>query len=282
MSWCNLRQICLRAHHILGRLNVVTDKLSRHRLVIQTEWLMHLEAFAQVCHRRQHPEIDLLATRYNSKLPWFVSPVHDTKALAVDSLRLSLENLDLYAIPPIPLLTSVVHKALNHQCQRLIIIALGWPNMPWFWDLVELSSQIVNQVNFHSPSVEQIADFLLHLFQDRKLQPSTIHGYRSDNAYKIGNSTVTISKNENLNRLLDSFHMDRPKGHRGVPSWDFSLVLHQLTKGPFEPLRKASLKHLTFKMVFLLALGSGKCRSLGQSKHLSSVGLVQGFFVPLS
>ena len=30
---------------------------------------------------------------------------------------------------------------------------------------------------------------------------------------------------------------------------------------PFEPLRKASLKHLTFKKVFLLALGSGKRRS---------------------
>ena len=38
-------------------------------------------------------------------------------------------------------------------------------------------------------------------------------------------------------------------------------MLHQLTKAPFEPLRKASLKHLTFKTVFLLALGSGKRRS---------------------
>ena len=34
-----------------------------------------------------------------------------------------------------------------------------------------------------------------------------------------------------------------------------------LTKEPFEPLRKASLKHLTFKTVFLLALASGKRRS---------------------
>ena len=50
-----------------------------------------------------------------------------------------------------------------------------------------------------------------------------------------------------------------PKGHRGVPSWNLSLVLHQLTKPPFEPLRKTSLKHLIFKMVFLLALE--KCRS---------------------
>ena len=73
--------------------------------------------------------------------------------------------------------------------------------------------------------------------------------------------TINISKDENLTRLLDSFHRDRPKGRRGIPSWNLSLVLHQLTKAPFEPLKEASLKHLTFKTVFLLALGSGKRRS---------------------
>ena len=60
---------------------------------------------------------------------------------------------------------------------------------------------------------------------------------------------------------MDSFHRDRPKGRRGSPSWNLSLVLHQLTKASFEPLKEASLKHLTFKTVFLLALGSGKRRS---------------------
>ena len=40
------------------------------------------------------------------------------------------------------------------------------------------------------------------------------------------------------------------------------LVLHQLTKVPFELIKEASLKHLTFKTVFfLLAHGSGKRRS---------------------
>ena len=77
----------------------------------------------------------------------------------------------------------------------------------------------------------------------------------------VGNDRLAISKDENLSRLLDSFHRDKPKGRRGIPSWNLSLVLHQLTKAPFEPLRKASLKHLTFKTVFLLALGSGKRRS---------------------
>ena len=39
------------------------------------------------------------------------------------------------------------------------------------------------------------------------------------------------------------------------------MVLHQLTKAPFELVKEASLKYLTFKTVFLLALGSGKRRS---------------------
>ena len=56
-------------------------------------------------------------------------------------------------------------------------------------------------------------------------------------------------------------HTATAKGRKGIPSWNLSLVLHQLTKAPFEPLREASLKLLTFKTVFLLALGSGKRRS---------------------
>ena len=122
-----------------------------------------------------------------------------------------------------------------------------------------LSNQV--HVDSRTPPVKTVADFLMYLFQDRKLQPSTIDGYRSAIADKLGNSPINISKDENLTRLLDSFHRDRPKGRRGVPSWNLSLVLHQLTKAPFKPIKEASLKHLTFKTVFLLALGSGKRRS---------------------
>ena len=117
---------------------------------------------------------------------------------------------------------------------------------------------ITNQVDFRSPPVKSVADFLLYLFEDQKLQPSTIDGHRSAIADKLGNATINISKDDNLTRLLESFHRDRPKGRRGIPSWNLSLVLHQLMKAPFEALREASLKHLTFKAVFLLALGSGK------------------------
>ena len=59
-------------------------------------------------------------------------------------------------------------------------------------------------------------------------QPSTIGGYRSPIADKLGNSLFNISKDENLARLLDNFLRDRPKGRSGIPSWNFALAVHQL------------------------------------------------------
>ena len=333
LTWCSQRQVTLKARHIPGRLNVIADKLSRLGQTIQTEWSLIPEVFQSLCRRWHQPQIDLFATRFNYKLPQFVSPIPDPLAVAVDALTLPWEDLDAYAFPPTAILGKVVEKLLDTPCKRLILIAPGWPNMPWFWDLVQPSSPepttaaqpvdtalqpdpsqesdqskstrlaprataikeqgfseavaarieapqrrstrsvyeakwtiftkwcITNQVDFRSPPVNSVADFLLYLFEVKNLQPSTIDGYRSAIADKLGSTTVNISKDENLTRLLDSFHRDRPKGRRGIPSWNLSLVLHQLTKPPFEPLREASLKHLTFKTVFLLALGSGKRRS---------------------
>ena len=61
--------------------------------------------------------------------------------------------------------------------------------------------------------------------------------------------------------LLSSFHRDRPKSSRNLPKWNLSVVLNELTKTPFEPMKDTDLKHLTLKTAFLLALASGKRRS---------------------
>ena len=84
----------------------------------------------------------LICNQIQNKLSTFLTPVLDPQAWTADALSLSWEGLDLYAFPPIPLLGSVVNKILSPDCHQIILIALGWPNMPWFWDLVELSSQI--------------------------------------------------------------------------------------------------------------------------------------------
>ena len=77
-------------------------------------------------------QVDLFATRFNNKLPQFVSPVPDPQAWAVDALRLSWENLDPYAFPPAAILGKVVEKLQNYPCNRIILIAPGWPNIPGF------------------------------------------------------------------------------------------------------------------------------------------------------
>ena len=142
LTWCTRNQVTLKARHIPGRLNVVADKLSRLGQTIQTEWSLLPEVFQTICNRWRRPQIELFATRLNNKLPQFVSPVPDPMATAVDSLSLPWEDLDAYAFPPAAILGKVVEKLQDTPCKRIILIAPGWPNMPWFWDLVAMSSQI--------------------------------------------------------------------------------------------------------------------------------------------
>ena len=336
LTWCSQRQVTLKARHIPGHLNVIADKLSRLGQTIQTEWSLLPEVFQQICSQWHRPQIDLFATRFNHKLPQFVSPVPDSLAVAVDALTLPWEGSGCICLPTDRHIGQSGGEATgqpvqeNHcNCpgvaQHAFVLGLGGhvqsspsqlaqparsvdtafqsdpsqksdqPKSPCmaprataikeqgFSEAVAARIEapqrrstrsvyeakwtifakwcITNQVDLRSPPVKSVADFLMHLFEDKKLQSSTIDGYRSAIADKLGSATVNISKDENLTRLLESFHRDRPKGRRGIPSWNLSLVLHQLTKAPFEPLRDASLKHLTFKTVFLLALGSGKRRS---------------------
>ena len=121
---------------------MVADKLSRLDQTIQTEWSLLPEVFQVICSRCHRPQIDLFAMRFNNKLPLFVSPVPDPLATAIDAFSLPSENLDAYAFPPAAILGRVVEKLQDSPCKRIILIAPGWPNMPWFWDLVTMSSQI--------------------------------------------------------------------------------------------------------------------------------------------
>ena len=84
---------------------------------------------------------------------------------------------------------------------------------------------ITNQVDFRAPPVKSVADFLMYLFEDRKLQPSAIDGYQSAIADKLGNLPFNVSKDENLTRLLDSFHRDPRVGGeflRGTYPWSYT------------------------------------------------------------
>ena len=176
------------------------------------------------------------------------------------------------------------------QCHCLIIvIAPGLPGMPWFWDLVQLSTEIPtrsstrtiykskwalfekwcreNSVDFSTPSVKQVSDFFMYLYQDLNRRPSTIDGYRTAIVDTLGPTAHHIAHNADLHRFLSSFHRDRPKSSRNLPKWNLSVVLNELTKAPFEPMRDTDLKHLTLKTAFLLALASSKRHKKTTSKR---------------
>ena len=114
-----------------------------------------------------------------------------------------------------------------------------------------------NSVDFSTPSVKQISDFFMYLYQDLNRRPSTIDGYRIAIVDTLGPTAHHIAHNADLHRLLSSFHRDRPKCSRNLPKWYLSVVLNELTKAPFEPMKDTDLKHLTLKTAFLLALSSG-------------------------
>ena len=115
-------------------------------------------------------------------------------------------------------------------------------------------------MDFSTPSVKEVSDFFMYLYQDLNRHPSTIDGYRKAVVDTLGPAFLHISQSYDLNSLPSSFHRDRPKNSRNLPKCKLS-VLNKLTKAHFEPMKDTDLKHLTLKTAFLLALTSGKRRS---------------------
>ncbi|CAG2248579.1 unnamed protein product [Mytilus edulis] len=111
-------------------------------------------------------------------------------------------------------------------------------------------------------SVQQLADFLIHLFEEKGLSPSTIKGYRSAISRTILLSGgPDFGNDEFISLLVKNFTLERPRQRVLIPSWNLSLVLSALKNHPFEPAEKVEIKFLSYKCCFLLALASGRRRS---------------------
>ena len=235
MTWCHHYRITLKARHIPGCLNVMADLLSRSNQVQSTEWSLHPQVFKQICQRWFTPHVDLFATYVNHKLPLYVSPIPDPKAWDIDALNINWTGLTAYAYPPMALLHRVIQKIRQCNC-LIILIAPGWPGMPWFWDLVQLSTEIPLQLPVSTTLLKQSHNYVFH----SNPQHPNLH------AWCLG---VDNSKNK-----ASLWKWQRELLH-------LSVVLNELTKAPFEPMKDTDLKHLTLKTGFLLALASGKRRS---------------------
>ena len=141
-----------------------------------------------------------------------------------------------------------------------------------------------NLVDFSSPSVKHISDFFMYLYQDLNRRPSTIDGYTMTIVDTLGLAGHHIAQSSDLHRLLSSFHGIVPKVPGIFQNGNLSVVLNELTKVPFEPMKDTDLKHLTLKTAFLLALSSGKRRQRNPAwvaKKVSNLGQMgKGCLVP--
>ena len=120
LSWCTRQHITLRADN--PRLAERDSRQAIQTWPDHSEWSLHPEVFQAVCSRWHQPQVDLFATRFNNKLPQFVSPVPDPQAWAVDALSLSWEDLDPYAFPRAAILGKVVEKLQDYPCNRIIFV----------------------------------------------------------------------------------------------------------------------------------------------------------------
>ena len=161
MTWCHHYHITLKARHIPGCLNVMADLLSRSNQVQSTEWSLHPQVFKQICQKWFTPHVDLFATHLNHKLPLYVSPIPDPRAWDIDALNIDWTNLTAYAYPPTALLHKVIQKIKQCHC-LIIVIAPGWPGMPWFWDLVQLSTEIPLKLPVSTTLLKQSHKYVFH------------------------------------------------------------------------------------------------------------------------
>ena len=95
-----------------------------------------------------------------------------------------------------------------------------------------------NQVDFRAPPLKAIADFLLHLFQEKKLQPGTIDGYRSAIADKLGNSPLMSAKMRiSLVSWIVSIETDLRAGGASPPG-TFPWCYTSSQRLPLNPLKR--------------------------------------------
>ena len=104
---------------------------------------------------------------------------------------------------------------------------------------------------------------MVFLHDERGFAPPTITSYRSSLAVVIGsNDGVPLGHHPTLSRLVRSFSLARPRQRPQVPAWDLFRVLQFLASrpNPTDWTSHPERQFFTSKLVFLLALASGKRR----------------------
>ena len=165
LSWCQDRGITLRARHIPGKYNVISDQLSRQGQIISTEWSIHPSVIQAIKTTWEMPMIDLFATRYNNKLPTYFSPIPDQLAMGVDAMSQSWEGMIAYAYPPQAILMKVLQKIRQEKC-TVYLIAPAWSSRSWYPTLLSLLIDLPRKITIRPKLLKQPLSNVYHTNPD--------------------------------------------------------------------------------------------------------------------
>ncbi len=132
---------------------------------------------------------------------------------------------------------------------------------------------------------------VLEFLQDRfatGLSPSTLKVYvAAIAAYHAPLGKQSLGRNPLVTRFLKGTQRLRPLVRPRVPAWNLAVVLEALSKALFEPLGEVSLRFLTIKTAFLLAISSLKrvcdlqALSVAPSCLEFAPGMARAFLYPI-
>ncbi len=119
------------------------------------------------------------------------------------------------------------------------------------------------QVDPLDPSLGQVGEFFIHLYEVKNLSVSAIKGYRSamSSSLKFSkNEASSVGSDPKLSAMIRYFARNRFISRSVTPRWNLTSVLWSLCSAPYEPLGQASLLNLSIKTAFLLAFATAKRR----------------------
>lgn len=159
-KWCEERNLWIFASYIPSKENEVADFESR-RLEPETEFELNQSAFTKICKTLGTPEIDLFASRVNTKCEKYCSWKRDPGALWVDAFTVNWSPWFFYAFPPFTLIPKILKKIFNERARGILVVP-NWPSQSWYPRCMEM---------FESPPIIFKPNVNMLFSSDRKPHP---------------------------------------------------------------------------------------------------------------
>ncbi|CAK1581282.1 unnamed protein product [Parnassius mnemosyne] len=151
-QFCEKRMIWVFASYIKSKDNKEADFESRNRN-IDAEWELSVDSFNRVVTMYGQPDIDLFASRINTKCIKYVSWQRDPEAWNIDAFTLRWSDFYFYAFPPFSVLLKTIQKIKNEKARGIIIFPVSTAQ-PWY---PMMKSMIDSEVIYFPPSLELLS-----------------------------------------------------------------------------------------------------------------------------